>query len=198
MRVPQAPRTLTPQASLLHYFGAELRHWRERSGLSQDRLGAQIYVSGDLVAKVEKAVRFPSATLAADVDAALGTGGALARLWPLVDAARRVEAQTSHEPAPETAQEATREPASGAGAGAGQPGRRSSEDTDVRALLRQALTALTEPINEPTAEATAGSTSPGRGRDSDDLEHATSSWLGSARVAGDVAQDADDYADAGW
>jgi transcriptional regulator with XRE-family HTH domain len=84
----QEPRQLVPSESPLHFFGAELRHWRELRGLSQDRLGAMIFVSGDTLSKVEKAQRFPAENLAADCDCALETGGSLSRLWPLVQSQR--------------------------------------------------------------------------------------------------------------
>lgn len=45
----QTPRQLTPHASLRHFFGAELRHWRQLANLSHDRLGAQINYSGDTI-----------------------------------------------------------------------------------------------------------------------------------------------------
>jgi transcriptional regulator with XRE-family HTH domain len=92
--VAQEPRPLLPSESPAHFFGAELRHWRDRRGFSQDRLGAIIFVSGDTISKVEKALRFPTRDLAADCDAALETGGSLTRLWALVEADRA--SQPSH------------------------------------------------------------------------------------------------------
>jgi transcriptional regulator with XRE-family HTH domain len=86
--VAQEPRPLLPSQSPAHFFGAELRFWRERRGFSQDRLGAIVFVSGDTVSKVEKALRFPTRDLAVDCDAALETGGSLSRLWVLVEAHR--------------------------------------------------------------------------------------------------------------
>jgi Helix-turn-helix domain len=84
--VPQTPRELTPHASLRHFFGAELRHWRQLADLSHDRLGAQINYSGAAIGKVEKAERAPTAALAEACDQVLGTGGALARLVALIEA----------------------------------------------------------------------------------------------------------------
>lgn len=86
--VAQAPRALAATESARHFFGAELRVLRERCKLSQDELGALVHVSGDLISKVEKALRWPPPGLAEACDAALGSGGTLARLWPLVDAQR--------------------------------------------------------------------------------------------------------------
>jgi hypothetical protein len=90
--VGQTPRELTPYASLRHFFGAELRHWRLLAGLSHDRLGKQINFSGDLIGKVEKADRAPSAPLAEACDEALSTGGALARLVNLIEAVEQEQA----------------------------------------------------------------------------------------------------------
>ncbi|MGH3943035.1 MAG: helix-turn-helix domain-containing protein [Pseudonocardiaceae bacterium] len=87
----QKPRELTPYVSLRHFFGAELRQWREVAGLSHDRLGERINYSGDLIGKVEKAERAPTAALATACDEVLGTGGALARLVSLIEAIARHE-----------------------------------------------------------------------------------------------------------
>ena len=73
-------------AAARHFFGAELRHWRQLADLSHDRLGAQINYSGDTIGKVEKAERAPTAALATACDQVLGTGGALARLVALIEA----------------------------------------------------------------------------------------------------------------
>lgn len=85
----QAPRKLSPTDSAQHFFGAELRHWRELRGLSQDQLGARVFTSGDTLSKVEKATRFPSRDVALACDEVLGAGGTLARLWDLANAQRR-------------------------------------------------------------------------------------------------------------
>lgn len=81
----QVPRELTPLESALHFFGAELRHWRTVRELSQAALGRRTHDSGALIGKVEKAERLPSLALARRLDAVLDTGGALERLWPHVD-----------------------------------------------------------------------------------------------------------------
>jgi ribosome-binding protein aMBF1 (putative translation factor) len=85
----QSPRSLTPGRDARSFFGAELRHWRELRGLSQDRLGTEVHISGDMVAKIEKALRWPHREFAATCDDVLETGGALGRIWPLVDVERR-------------------------------------------------------------------------------------------------------------
>jgi transcriptional regulator with XRE-family HTH domain len=76
----QQPRTLDPHASPLAYFGAELRAWRSRRGLSQAQLGQLVHVSGDLLGKVEKAQRRPLPDLIRRLDAALGAEGQLTRV----------------------------------------------------------------------------------------------------------------------
>lgn len=82
----RSPRKLTPHVSLRHFFGAELRQWRERAGLSHARLGAQVNYSSDLICKVEKAERTPTTALAKACDEVLDTGGILARLVALIEA----------------------------------------------------------------------------------------------------------------
>jgi hypothetical protein len=80
----QTPRVLTPYQSAQHFFGAELRRWRTLRGLSQDALGRLVLHSGDMIGKVEKAVRSPSLELATRCDTVLRTEGALTGLWNLV------------------------------------------------------------------------------------------------------------------
>ena len=82
------PRDLTPEASVRDRFGAELRRWRLARGLTQRGLAGLIWHSQELVAKVEKAERWPSWYLARHCDAALRTGGLLAGLWPAVERQR--------------------------------------------------------------------------------------------------------------
>lgn len=79
------PRELTPLESALHFFGAQVRHWRTVRELSQTAVGWRTHDSGALIGKIEKGERFPSLALAQRLDAALGTGGALERLWPLIE-----------------------------------------------------------------------------------------------------------------
>jgi transcriptional regulator with XRE-family HTH domain len=82
------PRTLTPEVSAHHQFGAELRRWRTERGLTQHGLARMIWHSQEFVAKVEKGERWPTWYLATRCDAALATGGVLARLWPAVERQR--------------------------------------------------------------------------------------------------------------
>jgi tetratricopeptide (TPR) repeat protein len=83
--VAQRLRELTPARSVAHALGAELRRLRVEHGLSQTALGELIHHSGALVGKVEKAERFPTAEFCELVDAALRTGGRLARMRPAAD-----------------------------------------------------------------------------------------------------------------
>ena len=92
----QAPKSLNPDLSARDRFGAELRSWRQRAGLSQAALARLVHVHPDLIAKVEKAVRRPSRDLAADCDAALGAGGSLLGLW----APAAADAKRPHAPLP--------------------------------------------------------------------------------------------------
>ncbi len=89
----QTPNELDPGASARHFFGSELRRFRENAGLSQDTLGTLVAYSGDTIGKVEKAVRWPgdAGRFATACDETLGTGGALGRLLPLVLAEHRRE-----------------------------------------------------------------------------------------------------------
>ena len=81
-------RVLTPEVSERHRFGAELRRWRLGRRLTQQGLGALVWQSPEILAKVEKGQRWPSADLAVRCDRVLGAGGALTALWPLVERQR--------------------------------------------------------------------------------------------------------------
>jgi transcriptional regulator with XRE-family HTH domain len=65
-----------------HVFGAMLRFYRMRSGLSQEQFGARIHYSPDQVGKVENAQRSPTEDFTAACDAVpeLRTDGALTEL----------------------------------------------------------------------------------------------------------------------
>ncbi|MGH3933346.1 MAG: helix-turn-helix domain-containing protein, partial [Pseudonocardiaceae bacterium] len=92
------PRELTPQESTLHFFGAELRHWRTVRELSQAKLGRRTHDSGALISKIEKAERYPSLAFARRMDQALATGGALERLWPQVSHERAIRTAPASTP----------------------------------------------------------------------------------------------------
>lgn len=75
------PAALNPAASPHSLFGSELRRYRERARLSQEQLGARLYVSGSFVGQVERAAKTCRRDLAVAADELLGTGEALAHLW---------------------------------------------------------------------------------------------------------------------
>jgi transcriptional regulator with XRE-family HTH domain len=79
-----ASRDLDPASSVLAFFGAELRRLRTQAGVSQEDLAQQISYSASLVGMIETARRAPARDFAERCDVVLSTGGALARLWPLV------------------------------------------------------------------------------------------------------------------
>lgn len=98
--MPQPPRPLTPWLDMPSLFGAELRQWRQRRGLTQDELGRAIHISGDMISKIEKAVRRPQMRFAQACDQILETGGALTRIIALMEHQRSEAAMaTEGEPA---------------------------------------------------------------------------------------------------
>jgi transcriptional regulator with XRE-family HTH domain len=64
-------------------FGAELRFYRARAGLSQKDLAALVHVSNDVISKIETGERPPAEDFPPRLDAVpeLDTRGALTRLW---------------------------------------------------------------------------------------------------------------------
>ncbi|MGH3916625.1 MAG: helix-turn-helix domain-containing protein [Pseudonocardiaceae bacterium] len=92
------PRELTPQESALHFFGAELRHWRTVRELSQAVLGLRTHDSGALISKIEKGERFPTLAFARRMDDALATAGVLERLWPQLKQERATRAVPASSP----------------------------------------------------------------------------------------------------
>lgn len=91
------PTPLTPHASARHYLGAELRWWRESRQLSSAELAGKVFVSQDLIRKVERAQRRADVDLIAACDVALDTGGTLGRL---LDYVRHLEQAAKREPLP--------------------------------------------------------------------------------------------------
>jgi transcriptional regulator with XRE-family HTH domain len=72
-------------------FGAELRYYRTRAGLSQTDLAALVSISHDVISKIETGSRAPAEDFPPRLDAVaeLDTRGALTRLWDLLkDSAR--------------------------------------------------------------------------------------------------------------
>jgi transcriptional regulator with XRE-family HTH domain/tetratricopeptide (TPR) repeat protein len=97
LRVGQAPRTLVPARSVLDYVGAQLRQLRTARGMSQAGLAPLVFVHRDLVRKIEVAERIPSPEFLQRCDEVLETGGALARLSPLVERERLLHAAGASE-----------------------------------------------------------------------------------------------------
>src|SRR5215467_9094256 len=85
----QQRRPLTPGRSALDLWGAELRAWRDRRGLSLAGLCALVRYDRSYLARLERAERFPPEHIAHACDQALDSGGELVRLWQLADAERR-------------------------------------------------------------------------------------------------------------
>lgn len=86
----QIPKELEPTRSALHFFGAEVRRLRQNLEMSQADLGKELFVHKDLIRKIEAAERMPSEDLVKRCDAVLGAGGALRRLWPMLERERRL------------------------------------------------------------------------------------------------------------
>lgn len=95
----QKPRTLDPSASARAYFGAELRTWRERRGLSQGELGRMVHVSGALIGKLEKAQRRPLPDLVSLLDRVLEAEGDLRESCAAAEAQERAR-RTAGDPRP--------------------------------------------------------------------------------------------------
>ncbi|HZB30577.1 MAG TPA: helix-turn-helix transcriptional regulator [Streptosporangiaceae bacterium] len=79
------PRKLDPTASAAALFGAKVRKHREAHGWTQDQLGEKVYCTGDLISKIELAVRSPSKQLAVSFDRLFGTDEYFQELWHLVN-----------------------------------------------------------------------------------------------------------------
>ena len=84
------PKTLDPFQSPDAYYGSELRRLREEAQLSQERLGALVFISGAYVGQIETAIRRPRVDLSIRFDAALESGGYLERLCRMVRKARPI------------------------------------------------------------------------------------------------------------
>ncbi|MFI0538857.1 Scr1 family TA system antitoxin-like transcriptional regulator [Streptomyces sp. WSLK1-3] len=69
------PKDLDPSSSPRALLGAELRHAREKAGLSQEELGQRLFVSGSFVGQLEAGTRRMQAEYARLLDEVLGTEG---------------------------------------------------------------------------------------------------------------------------
>ncbi|WP_307806758.1 helix-turn-helix transcriptional regulator, partial [Streptomyces sp. FH025] len=76
VRLPAPPSS--PQDPLAwREFGARLRHWRRRAGLTQAQLGAGIGYDHTAVSKIEHGARRVTLRIAERIDELLGAGGEL-------------------------------------------------------------------------------------------------------------------------
>ncbi|MEU1511890.1 helix-turn-helix transcriptional regulator [Streptomyces sp. NPDC005811] len=73
------PKGLDPSSSPRALLGAELRHARERKGLSQADLGEPLFVSGSFIGQLEAGTRRLHLEYAVQIDEILGTNGFFAR-----------------------------------------------------------------------------------------------------------------------
>ncbi|MBA9001222.1 helix-turn-helix domain-containing protein [Thermomonospora cellulosilytica] len=68
-------------------FGAQVRHYRQRVGLSQDQMGEKLHVSGSWIGRIERGEIRCKLDLTKAMDKLLGLGGALVQLWHDLDMA---------------------------------------------------------------------------------------------------------------
>ncbi|MFD4142919.1 Scr1 family TA system antitoxin-like transcriptional regulator [Streptomyces sp. NPDC058572] len=73
------PKDLDPSTSPRALLGAELRHAREKAGLTQEELGRPLFVSGSFIGQLEAGTRRMQPEYAGQIDEILETNGFFAR-----------------------------------------------------------------------------------------------------------------------
>ncbi|MFF3976635.1 helix-turn-helix domain-containing protein [Streptomyces sp. NPDC001828] len=81
----QKPKPLDETASVRAWWGKELRNWRTTRGMSTRQVGAEVHLSATMIERIEKCERECDGALASLLDDAVEAGGALTRLWRLVE-----------------------------------------------------------------------------------------------------------------
>jgi transcriptional regulator with XRE-family HTH domain len=76
-----ARRSSSAVSPTLRAFGNQVRHYRDKLGLSQDRLGERVYVSGTYIGQVELGQTRCTEEFAGSLDRVFGANDALVRLW---------------------------------------------------------------------------------------------------------------------
>lgn len=82
------PKKLDPSSSPRALLGAELRHRREKAGLTQEELGARLFMSASYVCLLETGARRMRLEYAEKFDEILDTGGFFARNCEAVNKSR--------------------------------------------------------------------------------------------------------------
>ncbi|KUN97565.1 helix-turn-helix domain-containing protein [Streptomyces caeruleatus] len=77
------PRELTPDRSARHLFGAKMRAFRERAGMSLEGLSDVVNISRSHLSRIETAEVMPPPSLPGTLDAAFGTDGIFEELYKL-------------------------------------------------------------------------------------------------------------------
>ncbi|MEV8128612.1 XRE family transcriptional regulator [Streptomyces sp. NPDC085944] len=81
----QKPKPLDETASVRAWWGKELRNWRNMRRMSTREVGAKVHLSATMIERIEKCERECDGALASLLDGAVEAGGALTRLWRLVE-----------------------------------------------------------------------------------------------------------------
>ncbi|WP_217146558.1 Scr1 family TA system antitoxin-like transcriptional regulator, partial [Streptomyces sp. AC627_RSS907] len=83
--IEREPKTQAGRTTSSELFGALLRHFRIRAGLTQDQLAAVLPVDRTLIAHFEAGTRTPDRKHVEVFDALLGADGLLLEMWEKID-----------------------------------------------------------------------------------------------------------------